>query len=69
MGKPSISPLLLPDFKVFGDAVVDGKAHRCAYPMKAIAARCSGVDVEDSEPFVVAHAQNMAMATDKNRGA
>lgn len=68
MGGASISPLFLPDFEVFWGAVVDGKAHSGAYPMKAIATCCSGVDVEDSESFVVAHAQDVAMATDKNRG-
>ena len=63
------SPLFLPDLQVFWGAVVDGEAHSGAYPMEAVAARRPGVDVEDSESFVVTHAQDVAMAADKNRGA
>ena len=36
--------------------------------MKAIATSGPGVDIEDSESFVVPHTQDVAMATDKNRG-
>ena len=59
--------LALPDFKVFGGAVFERKADCRAHRVEAIAARCSGVDVQHPEAFVVAHSQYVAMTADKNR--
>lgn len=61
--------LALPDFEVFGDTLINRKSHSRAHRVEAIAACCSGVDVQHPEAFVVAHSQYVAMTADKNRWA
>lgn len=61
--------LALPDLQVLGDSAINRKSHCRAHRVEAIAARCSGVDVQHPKAFVVAHTQYVAMTADKNRWA
>lgn len=58
--------LALPNLKVAWSAIVECEPYGCADAVETVAPCRSGVDVEHTKTLVVAHTQDVAVATDKD---